>query len=267
MSDAILDLALGPFVVRLAASDPRWLVALAPRYADFRTTAAPQLELELVARERGSEDRADLLAMMSEAPAVVARDERLAIRSRSFAIDLDFARGGRVVGPCHRYPVDLALRTLLVAALDDGLVLHGAFLAEDARGFVCAGPSGAGKSTLATLVAPHALCDELTLVRRGACGGWRAQALPYWRGRPGEAELTRLFLLDHASHHARRAVEPTAAWRRLAREVLWPGFSPGRMGRAFALYERLLGEVPIAELAFRPTPDVWAVVASEEQAA
>jgi hypothetical protein len=267
VSSTILDLALGPFAVRLRAHDPRWLAALAPRYAGFRSTAAPRFELELVARERGSVDRAGLLAMMTEAPTVAAHGERLAMRSRSFAIELDFARGGRVIGPCHRYPVDLALRTLLVAALDDGVVLHGAFLAAGQRGFVCAGPSGAGKSTLATLVAPHALCDELTLVRRGAFGGWRAQALPYWQGRPGEAELVRLVLLDHAPRHAWRAVEPAAAWRRLAREVLWPGFSPLRMASAFALFERLLGEVPIAELGFRPTPDVWSVLASAEQAA
>jgi hypothetical protein len=254
-------------VVGLAASEPRWLEAIAPRYAPFRSKAAPRFELELVTHERRSAARAELLAMMSEPPAVAVREERLTMRSRSFAIDLDLARGGRVVGPCHRYPVDLALRALLVGALDDGLVLHGAFLADGNRGFVCAGPSGTGKSTLSTMVAPRALCDELTVVRRRPDGGWRAQALPYWHGRPGEAELERLFLLAHGPRHDRRPLAPAVAWRRLAREVLWPGFSAHRMARAFELCERLLAEVPVEELAFRPTPDVWDVVSRREVAA
>jgi len=54
-----------------------------------------------------------------------------------------------------------------------------------------------------------------------------------------------------------------AARRRRAAEVVWPTFAPEAAERALDLLARLLVEVPVAELRFRPDAGVWSALAGE----
>ena len=272
--DGLGDLAGGELGLSLAghgfllrADDRRWLDVLAPRYAPFAATAAgPVCEVELRATGEPPPDW-QALAPLLEPPTRTTTENALALVAAGYRVALDAGgRWGRAEGPLHRAPVDQLLRHALPLRLAaDGLLLHGALLADERGAFVCCGPSGCGKSTLARLLPARAHCDELAAVRRHE-DGWGGWSLPYWHGRPAALPLRGLHLLRHGADHARVRLRPEDALRRLAREVLWPAF-PAAAERAFAALATLVAELPVWELSFRPQPDVWEVLAGADEGA
>ncbi len=253
---------LAGLAVAFEAADEAWPAALAPRYGAFATRRAPRFVIRLTGAGE-VRDAAALARLMAEPLAIVAAGSRLTLRSASVAAAVDLTTGqGELSAPVHRHGVDSLLRALLALTAPEALLLHGALAAEDGRAFVCAGPSGAGKSTLAALLGERGLCDELCLLRRGE-EGWTAHALPFWHGRPGGGRLAGVRLLVHGPDHELRRLAPEAARRRLAAEVVWPTFAPEAAERALDLLARLLVEVPVAELRFRPDAGVWSALAGE----
>jgi len=267
-----LDLALaGLPTFRLESPDPRWSAALMPRYGAFAREAHQ-------ARAGAAAPATTRLRLTATSP---PPDAIALARNVAESVDVERATGGwtlrtswcrvafdrrsglvEIEGPLHRVAVDLALRHLLTEQLADGLLLHGALLVEGERTFLCAGPSGCGKSTLAALLPEQALCDELAVARREAAGGWRAWSLPFWHGRPGSGRLAGVHLLAHGARAERRSLAPSAAWRRLAPEVIWPAHDEVASRRAFELLGLLALEVPVSALAFRPEPEVWTLISS-----
>lgn len=87
------------------------------------------------------------------------------------------------------------MRVALVISLDaerrGGLLLHGALAERDGYGVILAGPGGVGKTMASQRLRPpwRALCDDMTLVVRGAEGGYWAHPWPTWSrfmfGKPG----------------------------------------------------------------------------------
>ena len=264
-----VDLALAglpPF--RLESDDPRWSEVLLPRYGPFASAepdAMPRAGAKRL-RLRATSPPPELSAvarLLAEPVAVETLTSGWSLSTSWCRIAFDRRTGcGEIAGPLHRLAIDLALRHLLAEELTDGLLLHGALLAEGERAFLCAGPSGCGKSTLAGLLPEAALCDELAVARRAPGGGWRAWSLPFWHGRPGCGRLAAIHLLEHGPQAARRALAPREALRRLAPEVIWPAHDEGATGRALELLGALAAEVPVAVLAFRPEPEVWALIAA-----
>ncbi len=114
----------------------------------------------------------------------------------------------------------------------------------------------------AQLLAERACCDELLLLRRRD-DVWQAAALPFWHGRPWGGRLAGVHLLQHGDAHRLRRLERGEKVRRLAPEIVWPSFSAVHAARALELFDRLLAEVPVAELSFLPRADVWSVLAGE----
>jgi hypothetical protein len=161
------------------------------------------------------------------------------------------------------YPLDNLLRHLLPLIFEEGIILHAVSLANDAgEGLVACGPSGAGKSTLAELAGPNALSDELSAVEpRGDAA--RVVSLPYWRARPGWANLRALLFLRHDDHHRLEPLRPQDALRRLATQILWPVWDEDAMKRSFDHAATLLDSVPAFELSFAPRGDVWEFLAKE----
>lgn len=249
--------------IALGSDDARWPAALGPRYAPFRTERKPELTLELTTRG-DLPDATTLTGLAHERSELTRAGTTLRLHSPSTTVVLDLARRtGWIEAPLHRHGVDQALRLLIAELVPDALLVHGALVADGDRAWICAGPSGAGKSTLATLAGAHACCDELALARWTE-SGWRAEALPFWHGRPYAGELAGLRLLAHTapgSGHRLRALGTGEATRRLAPEIVWPAGGGPAAERALALFARLLAEVPPVELAFRRTTDVWKFLA------
>ena len=151
------------------------------------------------------------------------------------------------------------LRFLLPRLLGDSLAFHAAVLTDGTRGFLCVGECGAGKTTLAGLLPEQALCDEIGVARREA-GGFAVHSTPYWTGRSGHAPLAAVMLLRHGPAHQARRIAPATATGRLAHHLLWPSDDPTAMARAFGLLAELTATVPVFDLAFRPTADVWGTI-------
>lgn len=184
----------------------------------------------------------------------------LEMRSRSYrAMVCLHRREVRVVGPKATFPIDGVLRLLLPVLIDDGLVIHGGMAQAKERGWVFSGPSGCGKTTLSAILAPKSRCDEMVAVRFHD-GRWFAHALPFWQARPGTAALEGLFLLHHGEEDRRERMLPTEAARCLGREILWPVADEERLECRLALMARLVAEVPMWNLWFRPTPTVWRII-------
>jgi SynChlorMet cassette protein ScmC len=78
----------------------------------------------------------------------------------------------------------MALSLILAhdAQIRGGVLLHGALAEEDGAGVILAAPGGTGKTTASDrLVAPwRSLCDDATMVVRGADGSYLAHPWPTW---------------------------------------------------------------------------------------
>jgi hypothetical protein len=260
----LLALSLAGQSFLLHGDDVRWRDVLAPRYAPFRGEGDAPFEVELVASAEPPRDWHEIEPLL-EPPASTTRGATIDVGTAAFHIALDAgARRARVEAPLHRAAVDVLLRHALPLLLaPDGLVLHGALLADGGAAWICCGPSGCGKSTLAGLLAERAYCDELCGVRRET-GAWKAWSLPYWHGRPAAVALRGLYLLRHGAQHRRLRLRPAEALRRLLREVRWPLLGEAA-GAALANLAALVREVPVWELAFLPQADVWDTIAAGEE--
>jgi hypothetical protein len=243
---------LGPVTVALGCANTDWCRWIELRFGPFLSRNEPAWTVLFEA------DRAtpDWLASPLERFDEPLRTETTAcgfeLRGATFAATVDRAhRRAHLAGPLALYPLDGLLRHLLPVILADGLVLHAALLIDGDRAWVCSGPSGSGKSTLASLLPELACSDELVYLAP-AKGRWQATALPFWQARPARAELTGIFLLEHAPSHRRSAIEPGQALQALTSQVLWPTVVPELAAASFERLCTLVREVPSARLGFTP---------------
>jgi hypothetical protein len=248
--------------------DPAWREALAPRYAPFFEggAAVPQVEVELRATSRPV-DLAEFWRQVCAEPFRASRERgHIILASASTRVELDCERR-RVFahGPLNRHVLDVALRSALPLFVPDSLLVHAALLGDGRRSWLAAGPSGCGKSTLAALFPQRRGCDELALVQRLG-GAWHVHALPFWHGLPGVAPLAAVHLLRQAREDSRRRLSETEAMQLLGREVLWPDDSTATLAAAWQRLGDLVEAVPVYELSFRPTPQIWELLVAEEAA-
>jgi len=258
MSCATFDLAGIPIV--FACEDPEWWHWASPRLAAFASPAEPTWEVTVEVTAPTPSFLRSPLEVYTEPLVVEGAPGGVRLHSGTFEAEIDVSRSrARVSGPLGLYPLDATLRHLVPLAVEDGLVLHGAMLADRGRGWLCSGPSGCGKSTLAKLLPEHACCDELAAVRRTA-DGWTLRSLPFWQARPATARLEGVYLLGHGTVHERRRATPADAVRQLTPQVLWPTASAVAMTRRLGLLAELVAQVPVWELHFSPVPSVWEVI-------
>ena len=232
-------------IVEFTTGDPAWSASLRDRFAGFLTAAAPAFT---ITREGLGERRAALQSASIETMAFGARVD-FAAHTAALPADATAAQAG------------LFMRSLLPSLLTDGLVCHAAALIEGERGWLCCGRSGAGKSTLASLMGERAASDEVGAVRRGG-GSFTVHALPFWRAHRAVAQLEGVYLLRHGVRDERRLLTPAAALPALGRHVFWPVDTLHTSQRVFDVLTELVERVPVWELAFRPTPAVWDVIAA-----
>jgi hypothetical protein len=256
-----LTLELAGVGVSLCTQDPAWLPALAERYRGFLTRTKATFAIELIT---------DPAAGKGEPPPNATRgwaredgDEAFAVAVPGVEVGADLRLGhGWVRSTPGSAGIDVLLRHLLPGLVRDGLVLHGAGIADGGGGWACCGASGTGKSTLAALFPERALCDELVAVRCTA-GGFVLESLPFWRARPCSLPLRGICCLRQAPAHGRTRLDPGTAARRLARIGLWPSYSRRAMLRTFAAFARLVDRCPVYDLAFAPRSDVWRTLTGE----
>ena len=240
----------GGLVVAVASDDEAWLDLARERFATFPASGDPALT---VIHGIEGPERPVASRVFTKATAGFDAWYDPSTREAILPADADLEALG-----------DL-LRVLLPRLLPDGLAFHAAVLAGDGRGFLCVGACGTGKSTLADLFPARALCDEIGVVRQKA-GGFAVHSTPFWKGRSGSAPLAGVYVLRHGVANARHPVAPGTAAGVLARHAFWPTDDPRAMRQGFALLTDLAARVPVYDLAFRPTPEVWQTIAAETTA-
>lgn len=232
-------------IVEFMTRDPAWSASLRDRFAGFLSTAAPAFSMT---RDGSGERR--------------AAQQSPPIKTTAFGARVDFAaHTAALPADATATQAGLLVRSLLPSLLTDGLVCHAATLIEGERGWLCCGRSGAGKSTLASLMGERAASDEVGGVRRTG-GSFTVHALPFWRAHRAVARLEGVYLLRHGARDERRLLTPASALPALGRHVFWPVETPHASQRVFDVLAELVERVPVWELAFRPTPAVWDVIAA-----
>ncbi|MGB8991649.1 MAG: hypothetical protein WCD80_06305 [Desulfobaccales bacterium] len=198
---------------------------------------------------------------------------RLAVFQRDFTAGDLYARenpwpfdkdAGLSVSPVDplRFPVEEFLMINYLARWRQGMILHACGLQDAGRGLVFCGVSGAGKSTLAHLwheAGVTVLSDDRLIVRPNG-GGFTIHGTP-WHGEagfalPDSAPLTRLYLIQHASHNYVRPLTAGEAAARLLVRCFPPFYHRDGMTFIVDLLARLVTEVPCCELGFVPDASV-----------
>lgn len=196
---------------------------------------------------------------------------RVALSGRSvridhpdFSADLDLAGGGVVRTVPDPYVVDHAFRLLvsLLAPAHGALMLHACGTISGGRAQVFAGPSGSGKSTLAGLAGCRpVLSDEHVLVRRVG-DHWVAASTPFWGSYarpapPCRATLGRLWSLRHWPTNEVRPLDAYGGLRVVLENAVLAAPHGDLRRAAFEVAADLAAAVPVAELRFTPSENVW----------
>ncbi len=197
------------------------------------------------------------LAVRPEIPAIALTPRGFDAETKTSRATIDLiSKCAEIEGPRAMYPLDNLLRQLLPLLWRDGVVLHSAALVEGDHGLLACGPSGAGKTTLASLVPRKAIADELVALRRDRLR-FRVVSLPYWRSRPGSAELEAILFLRHGKDHRLRPLDASSAFRRLVSQTSWPVDFPRDVDRVLGFVTELVHAVRAFEFHFAPRDDVW----------
>ncbi len=150
---------------------------------------------------------------------------------------------------------------------DDGLLLHAVGVALDGAGHVFTGASGAGKTTVARLAAGRGevLSDENVIIQLGP-GGAELFSTPCW-GHSTPPELIRrinrrvplagVYLLEHAPSFRLARLAPAEAVMALLTTEKVATERTDSAGAWLAVAGRLVDQVPIFRLGFRPTTELW----------
>jgi hypothetical protein len=252
-----ISFTAGEAQLNVVCGEAVWVGWVRDRFGAFESSGPPCWEIRYSVESGVPGFLGDPRDVAGPEIQVECAGDRLRLDGPHFHADVDLtAHAVTAAGPAALYPLDAILKVLLPLMHPDGLVLHAAALCDGARGWICSGPSGAGKSTLATLAGEGAVCDELVVVSNGS-GHWRLLSLPFWNGRPASAPLTAIHLLEHGHSHTRRRAAAAEAVRRLATEALPPLQPAHALDAWFARLVQLVEQVPVFNLTFKPTPDVW----------
>jgi hypothetical protein len=256
-----------PYYVDLIPMAELWQAALAARYASFLSAGPASWQVTLgygwdpepgrgVYVEHGETwtrfgteaygGRLDL--NRQHAVVAVASDERLRLA-------------------LERTMVYLCLQALPLAG-DRLLLLHAAGVARQGQGHVFLGPSGAGKATVARLASGYGqvLCDENVVARLGEAGP-EALSTPFWGlSAPPEliervrrrAPLRAIFSLQQAPDFSLTPLTPAHAVLAMVESNRIVAEHPARADVWLDAAQRLLAQVPVYRLSFRPTTELWA---------
>ncbi len=158
----------------------------------------------------------------------------------------------------------------------DGLLLHAVAVVLDGAGHIFAGASGAGKTTVARLAAGRSevLCDENVIIRLGP-GGAELCSTPFWGASTPPAMVRRtnrrvplaaIYLLAHAPEFQRSRLAAGQAVMALLTTEKVATERAESAAAWLAVAERLIAQVPIYHLGFRPTTELWEIVSASAPA-
>ncbi len=261
---AIVTITIGGLPITVRANDASFASILHKRYAGYVSSGAEAsylLEADIVAAMRPAE----------EVELEVHRDgdEWLMDRGDFRARWNPQTRRGVVTQSANPYSIDSALRIIhsLELAKVGGFLLHAASAIRGNRAFLFSGVSGAGKTTITRLAPADAirLTDEISYIRPVG-GEYRAFGTPFSGelGVPGEnsvAPLAALYFLTQGPENRIAPISRESAVSKLLRNILFFAHDEDLTSRVFRAACDFVENVEVAELIFRPEPEVWSLMA------
>ena len=182
-------------------------------------------------------------------------------------LERDFSAGliqpfhGRRAEPAAfalNYPYDQAIliNRLLV---ENVIVIHGAGIVIDGKGYVFFGPSGIGKTTISRLWRDHGaelLNDDRVAIYATSDGSWRLAGTP-WHGEepivsPRDVPLAGIIRLRQSTTLDLRSLSPIEGLTELLSCALIPFFSRSSIEQAMDLLSALPESVRLDEFSFLP---------------
>ena len=148
-----------------------------------------------------------------------------------------------------------------------GLIIHAGGGLIQGKGMIFSAPSGGGKSTLSRLLlqSPKTrLFSEERLIVRSVDNVWKVWGSP-WHGESRIAEnksaqLSALVFLRQSLETTITRLSPSEGLHRLIQTASIPWYSEEWIDKGLAICERLLQDIPVFELAFRPDQSAVQIV-------
>jgi hypothetical protein len=258
-----VTVVIGGLAIEISSADAGFITMLEQRYTGFvgGGAGAPiRLAVEIVPPSLDGADE-DLVVQFD--------GRRWTMTRGDFRADWNpETRQGSVRQAAYPYAIDSVMRIIhsLVLAQEGGFLLHAASVVRGGRAFIFSGVSGAGKTTISRLAPDDAtlLTDEISYLRKTE-RGYYAFGTPFAGdlGRSGEnlsAPLGGLYLLEQGPADSIRPLAAPQAARRLLRNILFFADDRPLVQKLFDAACDFVSAVPVYELTFRPTPEVWKIV-------
>ncbi|MDO8526867.1 MAG: hypothetical protein Q7T03_04165 [Deltaproteobacteria bacterium] len=161
------------------------------------------------------------------------------------------------------HPLGMQLETYHLAAKGEGILCHGAAVADNGEGILFIGRSGRGKSTISGLWLKNSkarvLGDDRIIVKKENGKYW-LYPTP-WLGNlghihPDVVPLKKIYLLEHECRH--RFVNKTKPdlLRDFFPNLFLPYWEKGIIEKALSFLDGLLNDIPCVSLEFTPHADV-----------
>lgn len=297
----MITLRVADLAIAMTATDPAWEAALARRFAAFITQGPAAWQVEVRCEPTLTE--ADAPWVRHAGPVTEFRVAASVggvdlARTQAWVSAAAEAQAAPAVERVLTYILMQAL-----PRRGDALLLHAAGIVYNNQGYVFAGASAAGKTTIARLAAGHAevLCDENVVVqlssipplpaqnersspapplagkearKRVGASSWRLLSTPFWgHSTPPEmirrvnrqAPLQAIYLLAQAAEFRCTPLAPAEAVLALLTTEKVAIERPESAAAWLAVTERLIADVPIYRLEFRPTPELWEFLAEKRE--
>lgn len=262
-----LTLAIAGITIAIPCSDTALADALARRYADFRTTAAPQWTVYMTLTRTS-----DFPSLLDLPPQFNGDFVRFRGHHPGTYIDGEHSTARLVVGPSEPFnEAEYFLRIVvaLVAFRAGGLMFHGAGIVRNGAGHVFFGYSGSGKTTVSRL-SPHDLVlnDDLVVLLPYSTG-WTMHATPFsnpTQVQPAGNHHAPLRAMWRLVQDTRVFAEPMGAGQALAELVSNVPVLSTDAARSPALLLRcqhLWNALPVRRLHFLRDDSFWRVVEAE----
>jgi energy-coupling factor transporter ATP-binding protein EcfA2 len=155
----------------------------------------------------------------------------------------------------------------------DGLLIHASTAIVDGFAYVFVGHSGAGKSTMAAIAEAAGAripTDDRTIITSGpplpmAWGTpWHGSLI---RKSPDGAPIRGLYLLKQAKEDRCEPLPPGRAVKELFVRLIQPRLHRTEVENTLRILERIVQQVPVAQLHFRPTAAAFELALSQGEPA
>ena len=257
-----LDVAGVVMAVDLPAG---WLPPLAARYAEFASDALPAWHVTLQHDPTLDDEPAGWIEHTEQLT-------RFRVHANAGWLNLDEHRAAissptqaRAFSAVERILVYICMQTL--PREHAGLLLHASGVMRHGGGHVFVGPSGAGKTTVARLAEGYGrvLCDENVILRTGDAGP-ELWSTPFWGfSTPPEmivrarlhVPLRAVYILAQTPGFELTRLAPGQAALALLGSEKVAVERPASANAWLAAAERLVSQVPVYRLGFRPTVELW----------